>query len=54
MFWLINFIKKCSQVFLMIRQVWDRKDGRKLVTIPKDSDIEAGEYVQVKLVEEDD
>jgi len=38
----------------MIRKVWDRKDGRKLVTIPKESDIEAGDYVKVEVVEKND
>lgn len=44
----------CSQVCFMIRKVWQRKDGRKLVTIPKDSDIDDEDYVRIKKVEEDE
>jgi len=37
----------------LIKKVWEKKaDGVKMVTIPKDSDIKAGDYVRIVKVEE--
>jgi len=37
---------------MIIREVRDRGDGVKLVTVPKDSEIEAGDYVKLDKVED--
>jgi len=38
----------------MIKKVWkNTNNNQKLVTIPKNSDIEAGDYVSIKKVEKD-
>lgn len=39
----------------LIQKVWKRKiSGQKLVTIPSDSNIKAGDYVKIKKVEDND
>lgn len=35
-----------------IRKVLGRKDGCKMVIVPKNSNIEVGEYVQIKKIKE--
>lgn len=35
-----------------IKRVRDRGDGVKQVTVPKDSEIEVGDYVKIEKVEE--
>jgi len=37
---------------MIIREVRDRGDGVKQVTVPKDSEIEPGDYVKLEKVEE--
>lgn len=38
---------------MIIRKVWkNQANNQKLVTIPKDKDIEEGDYVKIKKVEE--
>ncbi len=40
---------------MIIKRVWKNKgNDQKLVTIPKDSDIKEGDYIQIKKVEDED
>jgi len=49
----ITFIKiDTNVVFMIIREVRDRGDGVKQITIPKDSEIKPGDYVKIKKVED--
>ena len=42
-------------IYIMIGQVWkQKKNDVKLVTIPKKSDIEEGDYVEFHKVEENE
>jgi len=36
-----------------IRKVLGRKDGVKMVIVPKNSDIQIGEYVEINKIKED-
>lgn len=38
---------------MIIQRVRDRGDGVKQVTIPKDSDVEPGDYVKIRKVEDE-
>ena len=39
----------------VIRKVWERKaSGQKLVTIPKDCDIETGDHVKIIKIEDNE
>lgn len=39
---------------IIIQKVWKaKKNDQKMVTIPKDSDIEEGDYVKIKKIEEE-
>jgi hypothetical protein len=38
---------------MLILKVWETKDGRRHISIPtKNTELKAGDYVRVKLVEE--
>lgn len=36
---------------VVIKKVWKKSNDQKMVTVPKDSDIEAGDYVRIEKVE---
>lgn len=49
-----GFISVASYVVgMIIKEVRDRGDGVKTVTIPKSSDIEPGDYVKIEQVEQE-
>jgi len=36
-----------------IKKIWQTKSGEKLLTIPRRSDLKAGDYVLIKKIEEE-
>lgn len=40
---------------MIVKKVWENQaNGQKLLTIPKESDIESGDYVKIEKVENQD